>query len=192
MFRILEALVRWLAPILSFTAEEIWQVMPKSTGTDTRGESVLFETWHDGLAATQATPGQRRWWSELLAVRAAVSKVLEGMRNDGAIGASLQAEVTLYADSTLRQRYQAAGEELRFFFITSELKLADLADKPDNAVRAEIEEGEVWIAAQASTAKKCVRCWHYRDDIGTHLNHAELCGRCVDNIDAAGETRQWF
>ncbi|HEX7339733.1 MAG TPA: isoleucine--tRNA ligase, partial [Rhodanobacteraceae bacterium] len=110
MFRILEALVRWLAPILSFTAEEIWQAMPKSTGGDLRGESVLFETWHAGLAATQATPGQRRWWSELLAVRAAVSKVLEGMRNGGAIGASLQAQVTLYADSTLRQRYQAAGD----------------------------------------------------------------------------------
>ena len=187
MFRILEALVRWLAPVLSFTAEEIWKELPGP-----RDASVLFETWYDQLEATQDKPEHRRWWAELLAVRAAVSKVLEGMRTGGAIGASLQAEVTLFVDAATRERYAASADELRFFFITSELKLADLAEKPADAIRAATEGGEVWIAAKASDAQKCVRCWHYRLDVGTHAHHPELCGRCVDNVSGAGEQRQWF
>ena len=93
MYRILEALVRWLAPILSFTAEEIWQVIPGE-----RSESVMFETFYDGLEAVQGSPEQREAWSELLKIRAAVAKQLETMRAAGEIGASLEADVTLYAD----------------------------------------------------------------------------------------------
>ena len=193
MFRILEALARWLAPILSFTAEEIWQAMPAATGQGgERGESVLFETWYAGLDATQATAAQRQWWGDLMAVRAGVAKVLEGMRNAGAIGASLQAEVTLYADAALRARYAAAAAELRFFFITSELVMADVDGRPEGASAVAVEGGEVWIAARPSSAGKCVRCWHHRADVGHDAGHPELCGRCVQNVVGSGELRQWF
>ncbi len=185
MFRILEALVRWLAPITSFTAEEIWPLLPGE-----RGESVLFETWYEGLAALQASAEQRASWNELLEIRTTASKVLEGMRAAGSIGASLQAEVTLYLDVATRERHARVADELRFFFITSELKIADIADKPADAVR--VEGLDAWVLARPSSAEKCVRCWHYRDDVGSHADDPELCGRCVENIEGKGETRRWF
>ena len=185
MFHILEALVRWLAPITSFTSEEIWPLLPGE-----RGESVLFETWYEGLAALQASPEQRKSWNELLEIRTTASKVLEGMRTAGSIGASLQADMTLYLDSAMRDRHAQVAEELRFFFITSELKIADSADKPSDAIR--VEGLEAWIIAKPSSAAKCVRCWHYRDDVGSHADDPELCGRCVENIEGQGETRRWF
>ena len=114
------------------------------------------------------------------------------MRNGGAIGASLQAEVTLYVDADTRQRYADAAAELRFYFITSALTLADLADKPADAAKVDIEGSEVWISAEASTAQKCVRCWHYVPDVGSHADDPELCGRCIGNIEGPGETRRWF
>ncbi|MEO7916606.1 MAG: class I tRNA ligase family protein, partial [Dokdonella sp.] len=187
MYRIAHALVRWLAPITSFTAEEFWSLLPGKSS-----ESVLFETWYDGLSATRATAEQRRWWSDLQTIRSAASRLLEGMRNGGAIGASLQAEVTLYVDPDTRQRYADAADELRFYFITSALVVADLADKPEDAVKVEVEGAQVWISAQASMAAKCVRCWHYREDVGSHADDPELCGRCIGNIEGPGETRRWF
>ena len=185
MFHILEALVRWLAPITSFTAEEIWPLLPGE-----RGESVLFETWYEGLAALQASPEQRKSWNELLEIRTTTSKVLEGMRAAGAIGASLQAEVTLYLDAATRERHAGVADELHFFFITSELKIADIADKPADAVR--VEDHEAWVVAKPSAASKCVRCWHYCADVGSHADDPELCGRCIENIEGQGETRRWF
>jgi isoleucyl-tRNA synthetase len=185
MFHILEALVRWLAPITSFTAEEIWPLLPGA-----RGESVLFETWYDGLVALQGSAEQRKSWNELLAMRTTASKVLEGMRAAGTIGASLQAEVTLHADAAIRERHAAVADELRFLFITSRLELADSADKPDDAVR--VEGLDAWVVARPSSAAKCVRCWHYRTDVGSHADDPELCGRCVENVNGAGETRRWF
>lgn len=188
MYRIAEALVRWLAPILAFTAEEVWQHLPGK-----RDESVLFETWYEGLAATQSDHDQRTWWGDLRRIRETASGVLEGMRKAGDIGASLAADMDVYLDDGLRRRYADATGELRFFFITSTLDLHPLADKPEDAVRVELEgEGEAWIAARASHAGKCIRCWHYRDDVGSQAGYPELCGRCVDNIDGRGEDRQWF
>src|SRR6185312_11461399 len=105
MYRILEAMVRWLAPITSFTAEEIWQHMP-----GTRGESVLFETWYDGLAALQGSPAQRKFWSDLLAIRDVASKQLEIMRGNREIGASLEAEVTLHLDAKTRAEFEPYAE----------------------------------------------------------------------------------
>ena len=192
MYRVVEALVRWIAPVLAFTAEEIWPLIPGQ-----RGESVLFETWYDGLAATQGTPEQRRFWADLLAIRSAASRLLEGMRASGAIGASLQAEVVVHADAATCARFAEVADELRFFFITSELVLADLAVQPDPGERTdvqgvEIEGARVWVAARPSDARKCIRCWHYRADVGRHAGHADICGRCVDNVDGTGEKRQWF
>ena len=192
MFHIVEAMVRWIAPVLSFTAEEIWPLIPGA-----RDESVLFATWYDGLAALQGTPEQRRFWTDLLAIRAASARLLEGMRSAGAIGASLQADVVVHADAATRARYAEVADELRFFFITSSLELADLAVLPDPAERTDVQGvdldgGTAWVAAKPSDARKCIRCWHYRPDVGTHAEHPEICGRCIENVDGAGETRRWF
>ena len=187
MYRIVEALVRWLAPVLSFTAEEIWRELPGK-----HGESVLFETWYDGLAAMQGSPEQRRYWAELIAIREGASRVLEGMRKAEQIGAALEAKLTIYADPTTLARYAANAEELRFFFIVSELKLEPVGQQPSDAAKVEIDGGEVWLSATVSDAAKCVRCWHRRTDVGTHAAHPELCDRCISNVEGPGEHRRWF
>jgi isoleucyl-tRNA synthetase len=187
MYRITEALVRWLAPILSFTAEEIWQAMPGG-----RGDSVLFETWYDGLAATQNSPEQRRYWSDLLAVRDAASRVLEGMRKAERIGAALEAKLVVHADAALQSRYADVADELRFFFITSDFTLAPSTPRAEDAVKVELDGAEAWVSADVSSAAKCVRCWHRRDDVGSHAEHPELCSRCVSNVEGPGEDRRWF
>ncbi len=187
MYRIAEALVRWLAPVLSFTAEEIWQVMPGE-----RGESVLFETWYDGLVGCQGSPEQRRYWADLLAIRDTASRVLEGMRKAEQIGAALEAKLVIHADAALQARYAESAEELRFFFISSELELAPLKPRPESAAKVELEGAEAWVSASVSEAAKCVRCWHHRDDVGSHADHPELCSRCVGNVEGPGENRRWF
>ena len=189
MYRILEALVRWLAPVLSFTAEEIWQHMPGE-----RSESVLFETWYDGLANTQGSAEQRRYWSDLLAMRDTASRVLEDMRKAEKIGAALEAKLVLHADPATAARYAdaAAADELRFFFITSELRFAPLQERSPDAVALPLEGGEVHVAASVSDAAKCVRCWHRREDVGSNPAHSELCSRCVSNVEGPGEDRRWF
>jgi isoleucyl-tRNA synthetase len=204
MFRILEAMVRWLAPLLAFTSEEIWQAMPRQMHmpTEIRGSftardaSVLYETWYQGLRETQNSPDQRRWWSDLLAIRETAGRVLEGMRKDGRIGSSLDAKLTLHADPAIVERYKQVADELRFFFIVSDLRL-DIGEAPADAVLTELEGANVWVSATVSDAPKCVRCWHHRDDVGKHAEHPELCGRCVENVEAfegkgAGENRRWF
>ncbi|UJJ58931.1 isoleucine--tRNA ligase [Rhodanobacter denitrificans] len=187
MYRIVEALVRWLAPILSFTAEEIWQALPGE-----RGDSVLFETWYDGLAATQNSPEQRRWWADLLAIRDTGARVLEGMRKAELIGAALEAKLAIHADEATVARYAPAASELRFFFITSEVRLDLAGSQPADAVLTELEGADAWVSATVSGAAKCVRCWHRRDDVGSHAGHPELCGRCVGNVEGPGEDRRWF
>ncbi|MES2310846.1 MAG: isoleucine--tRNA ligase [Pseudomonadota bacterium] len=187
MYRIAEALVRWLAPVLSFTAEEIWQQLPGE-----RDDSVLFETWYDGLAATQSSPEQRRYWADLLAIRDTASRVLEGMRKAEQIGAALEAKLAIHADAATVARYAPAADELRFFFITSELRLDLAGGQPADAVLTELEGADVWVSATVSDAAKCVRCWHRRDDVGRHAEHPELCGRCISNIEGTGENRRWF
>ncbi|KRE89611.1 isoleucine--tRNA ligase [Frateuria sp. Soil773] len=187
MYRIAEALVRWLAPILSFTAEEVWQALPGE-----RGESVLFETWYEGLAATQGSPEQRRWWADLLAIRDSAARVLEGMRKAERIGAALEAKLAIHADEATVARYAPAIDELRFFFITSDVRLDKAGGQPEDAVLTELEGADVWTSATVSEAAKCVRCWHRREDVGSHAAHPELCGRCVSNVEGPGETRRWF
>jgi isoleucyl-tRNA synthetase len=205
MYRILEAMVRWLAPLFAFTSEEIWQQMPRALhvvdadGTQRlveRDEAVLFHTWYAGIPAAQDSPAQRRWWSDLLAIRETAARVLEGMRKDGRIGSSLDAVLTIHADADIAERYRQVADELRFFFIVSGLRL-DVGEASADAVLTELEGANVWVSAEASAAPKCARCWHHRDDVGKHADYPELCGRCVENVAAFegrgdGETRRWF
>ncbi len=182
---IVEAMVRWLAPILSFTAHEAWRHIPGE-----RSESVFLETWYDGLFGLE---GQGELteadWQRILEARGAVSQQLEGMRKAGDIGSSLDAEVTLYCDGELHASLAKLGDELRFVLITSYASLRPLADRTDGAMDSELEG--LAIEAVASRHAKCVRCWHHREDVGSHPDHPELCGRCVENVDGEGETRRY-
>jgi isoleucyl-tRNA synthetase len=191
MFHILEAMVRWIAPILSFTAEEIWQHLPGE-----RGESVLFETWHEGLAPLPSDAAlNAEDFDALLKIRAALAALLEPMRKAGKLGASLQARAAVHIDTSkgLGAKLGDLQDELRFLFITSELSLVPASAEPAiGGEVAKVEGMEVHVEALPSEAAKCVRCWHYREDVGQHAEHPELCGRCVDNVDGAGEQRLYF
>ena len=188
-WHILNALVRWLYPVLSFTAEEIWQSMPGEKAED----FVLFTQWYDGLFRLDDTDKlSANEWSYVFVLRELISKQLEAVRVAGKIGASLDAEVSIYyrklaseagTDSLLK-----LGEELRFVLITSGVHLYDLAVAPADAV--EVLE-HVRVRVSRSEHAKCTRCWHHRADVGSHAEHPELCGRCIDNIDGAGEVRNY-
>jgi isoleucyl-tRNA synthetase len=185
MFYIAEALSRWLAPILSFTAEEIWRYMPGA-----RSESVFFNTFFE--LPKELTQQPSIDWDAILNVRGVIARELEKLRNAGSIGAPLDAEVDVYAKGPLLETLQAFGEELRFVFITSAARVHSADSRPADAVAAaESESNTTWIAVKPTTAVKCVRCWHKRPDVGQDPKHPELCGRCVTNVEGPGEQRRF-
>ncbi|HID00884.1 MAG TPA: isoleucine--tRNA ligase, partial [Piscirickettsiaceae bacterium] len=186
LYHVLEAMVRWIAPILSFTAEEIWRHMPGD-----RSDTIFTEEWYTGLAALdEEAPMNSAFWDAILTVRKAVNKQLEALRNAGQIKGSLTAEITLYAEEGLYDKLAALGDELRFVMITSEARVRPAAERPHSAVAAE-ECAGLWIEAKPTDKPKCVRCWHHRDDVGTHGDYPDLCGRCVENVAGAGEVRRF-
>jgi isoleucyl-tRNA synthetase len=190
MYHTIEAMSRWLAPILSFTADEIWQHIPGP-----REASVFTALWYDGLfALDQGAPPDRpgldrAFWDQVLVVRTAVGKQLEAARNEGRIGAALDAEVDLYCAPDLAARLRRLGDELRFVLITSEARVHELGARPADAVDSDLPELAVRVSA--SPHAKCTRCWHHRADVGADLDHPELCGRCVENVAGAGELRRF-
>ena len=185
MYHVAEAMVRWMAPILSFTADEVWGFMPGD-----RSDSVFIETWYEGLFELNDSDAlDTNYWNTIIAVRAAVSKQLEQARKDGAIGSALDAEVTLYVDGELKDQIEKLDDELRFVLITSGATVAAASERSDDAVDTDVEG--LAVAVSASEHEKCPRCWHHRADVGSNADHPELCGRCVTNIDGEGETRQF-
>ncbi len=181
--QIAEAMVRWLAPILSFTAQEAWEHLPGE-----RDEFVFTGRWHDFMDTGVATSLDDTDWQRLLEARGEVSRVLEGMRKGGDIGSSLDAEVTLYCEGDLRDSLAKLEDELRFALITSYADLAAPEEAGPDAVDTEIEG--LKVRAVASRYPKCVRCWHHREDVGANPDHPELCGRCVENVEGEGEVRR--
>ena len=185
MYLIAEAMVRWLAPILSFTADEIWHHLPGE-----RGDIVFADNWYDGLVAVDAEGAMGgAFWQQVLEARTAVSRHLEAARKASEIGSSLDAEVDLYCGPELHQTLSALGDELRFALITSYARVHPLDSAPADALDTDIDSLKVQVKASAHT--KCVRCWHHREDVGANAEHPELCGRCVDNVTGAGETRRF-
>jgi len=185
MYHILEALTRWVTPILSFTADELWQHLPGE-----RNESVMLNTWHDQLTPlAETTELDVAFWNELFTVRDAVSKQLEVLRNDGKIKGGLTAEISLYADEPLKAALDKVKTELKFVLITSKVTLLPMSDKPSDAVDSELA-GLALLAVPTEHAR-CDRCWHQTAEVGQDETHPELCGRCIDNIDGEGEQRHY-
>ncbi|MBJ2141024.1 isoleucine--tRNA ligase [Delftia acidovorans] len=165
LHQITHAMLRWMAPFLSFTAEEAWKVFGDS-------ESIFLETYTDLPAGDEALLAK---WARLREIRDVVNKDIEAVRTEGRVGSSLQAEVSVSAQPEDLALLQSLGDDLKFVFITS---------------AAEALAGEALQAAVTpSSHAKCDRCWHYRADVGINPEHPSLCGRCDSNLHGAGEER---
>ncbi|TNH08604.1 isoleucine--tRNA ligase, partial [Testudinibacter sp. TR-2022] len=183
LYHIAEAAVRWIAPILSFTADEVWSYLPGE-----HSEFVFTEEFYDGLFALDCHESMNdNYWQQILKVRSEVNRVLEQARADKVIGSGLEAEVTLYADEQLLPQLQQLGAELRFVLITSKAEVKPLST-------ADVAVGELnglAVKVIRSPHEKCPRCWHYSDTIGSNPTHPHLCSRCVENVDGEGEVREF-
>ncbi|MFP4669959.1 isoleucine--tRNA ligase [Pasteurella multocida] len=179
LWHIAEALVRWIAPVLSFTADEIWQYIPGE-----RGEFVFTEEFYNGLFALNANEQMNdAYWQQVITLRNEVNRVLEQARNDKIIGAALEAELTIYANDTYTPLLAKLQNELRFVLLTSKAEVKPLAD-------ADVAEGEVKgfaVKVVRSANHKCPRCWHYSDS----KDAESLCSRCEENVNGQGEVRQF-
>ena len=168
LWHITQTFVKLMAPILSFTAEEVWQTLAANKG------SVMLETWQALPAlADEATLLDK--WSKIRGYRAEVTKALEELRADGRIGSSLQAEVILHADGEKYNILASLADDLRFVLICSKTGL--------------VRSAEDKLECTALTHAKCERCWHVREDVGADAEHPEICGRCVSNLHGEGESR---
>jgi isoleucyl-tRNA synthetase len=194
LWHLTHAMLRWMAPFLSFTAEEAWAVFAPATGTAGAApgavRTLFTETFWDfggqaaqGLTARVSGPTEQEQalltrWARIREIRDAVNKEIEAVRTAGGVGSSLQANVTVYAGPADRSLLESLGDDLKFVFITSAARVTPLAE--GEALRAEVVP---------STSVKCERCWHWRDDVGQEEAHPTICGRCVSNLHGAGETR---
>jgi isoleucyl-tRNA synthetase len=164
---ITHAMLRWMAPFLSFTAEEAWTIFGQS-------ESIFLETYADLGTPDQALLAK---WNRIREIRDAVNKDIEALRTEGKVGSSLQANVSLQVKADDLALLASLGDDLKFVFITSAIDL----------VAGETLQSSV----NASSSIKCERCWHYRDDIGIDPAHPTICGRCTSNLHGAGEDRKF-
>ncbi len=173
LYHITQALARLIAPILSFTGEEVWATL---TGKDEA--SVFEQLWYE-LPESGLDRVMLGTWADIRNVREQVNKKLEEQRATGAIGSALQAEVDVYAPQAIFDPLSRLGDDLRLVLITS---------------RANVhlrEDGELEVKVTPSAHAKCERCWHYREDVGSDAGHPALCGRCVSNLFGNGETRRY-
>jgi len=184
LYHIAEALVRWMAPILSFTAEEIWESLPGS-----REASVFLSEWYQAFPDAKVAPAlsSDAYWEPLLAIRNAVNKALEEARNAASIGSALEAEIHLYCTPELHARLSELEDELRFVFITSQAKVYRLSECPVEAIETEIPD--LRILVQPAPYPKCIRCWHRREEVDRNREFPNLCERCISNISGEGEVR---
>ena len=179
-------MVRWLAPILSFTADELWQHIPGA-----RVNSVQLDQWYTGLFELSADSDlDAAFWETLYSIKTAVNRELEVQRTEGLIGSPLSAEVQLYCEPTLKTQLDKLGDELRFVLITSGASVLELEQA--NAANSNVRDTQIdgfKIEVLASKDTKCERCWHHIEDVGSHAEHPQICSRCVSNIEGDGETR---
>jgi isoleucyl-tRNA synthetase len=173
LWHVAHAMLRWMAPFLSFTAEEAWKVFgPKGS------PSIFTETYSDTRSWNDEALLAK--WRRIGEVRAESNRQIEGLRADGKLGSSLQAEVTVGARGDLHDLLATLGDDLRFVLITSQARLEALS--PDETVPYQ-------VTPSVSAALKCERCWHYRRDVGDDRAHPSICGRCTSNLFGAGERR---
>ncbi|MFP3029346.1 MAG: isoleucine--tRNA ligase [Arsenophonus sp.] len=186
LFHIVEALVRWIAPILSFTADEIWQQLPGK-----HAKYVFTEEYYADLFGLDVNETLNdEFWNKLLIIRGEVNKILEQARADKLIRSSLEAAVILYADTEFAEILNLLGDELRFVFLTSQAKVINIAKAPVQAQNSEFSGLKIVFCH--TEGDKCHRCWHYATDICQDGEYADLCSRCITNIAGNGEIRKFI
>ena len=181
MYHIAQALVRWIAPILSFTAEEIYKSLP-----GTKLKTVFLSEWYEDLfeLSENESPNMTQW-NQILVIKDAANKQIENIRQTGAIGSSLDAEIKLYCDESNYQLLEQLGAELKFLFITSNAEIYPAAQAPDDVVQA---TNHISISISPSRHTKCVRCWQRCEDIKAS-DYGTICARCLLNTEGEGERR---
>jgi len=174
LWHIAHAMLRWMAPFLSFTAEEAWKVFgPKGSPSIFVETYSAADAWHDDALLAR--------WARIAAVRGEANRRIEALRAEGRLGSSLQAEVIVKAGPATAALLQSLGDDLRFVLISSAARVEPLA--------AAADANEFFVEAEVATAPKCERCWHYRADVGHDPAHPTICGRCTANLFGAGEAR---
>jgi isoleucyl-tRNA synthetase len=182
MYHILEGLVRWIAPVLSYTAEEIWGLMPGE-----REDSVFMSQWYGGLFGLEGGLYDDAFWKETMTLINTVNEAIEPLRRDKVIRGSLEATVRIQPLNDSRREFlDKWGDELRFILIVSEATVETGQLEGSNFYEA--QDYRVWIEKNGD--EKCVRCWHQREDVGRSAEHPELCGRCIENVAGDGEERR--
>lgn len=185
MYHILEMLSRMIAPILSFTADEIWQNIPGK-----RTVSVLLTDFSDSVTEfAEAQNFSDQFWRQIMVVKTAVNKELESKRAEKQVGSGLSAEVYLYCDQELEAMLNQLGQELRFVLIVSHTFIHSLDSAHDEAVDTDIPGLKLYVSPSIHT--KCERCWHHSEDVGEVTEHPALCRRCIENIEGEGEQRSF-
>jgi len=180
LYHLVQAFVRWMSPILSFTAQEAWPLIPEQS------EQYVFTTEWYSIPTVTANLLSEADWQTLIQVKSAVNKQIEVARNAKLIGSNLSAKVELWAQPELAAVLNKLGDELRFVLITSQV-----------AVHAFAEQGEATeldglrVQVSAAEGEKCARCWHVLPDVNTHAAHPGLCSRCIVNVAGSGEERKY-
>lgn len=183
LYHLVQAFVRWMSPILSFTAQEAWPLIPEQT------EKYVFTAeWYDIPVASKANLLSEADWQTLIAVKSAVNKFIETARTAKIVGSNLSAKVELWADAELKDVLDRLDDELRFVMITSQV-LVNAFD----ATQGEASDlAGLNVQVSAADGEKCVRCWHVLPDVNTHVTHPGLCGRCIINLPTGqGEERKY-
>ena len=182
LYLIAEALIRWIAPVLSFTAQEAWEAMPGK-----RDEFVFTATWFDGLKELDDNAKfGHAYWDRILKFRSEANRAIEEARGTGVIGGSLEADLSVYATGDLASDLKMLGDELRFVLITSRADIHEEA-APEGAFKSDVCDCS--FVVKKSTAPKCERCWHYEAEVSADPEFPGLCPRCIENIKGSGEKR---
>lgn len=182
LYHVAEAVVRWIAPILCFTADEIWRLLPGD-----RNSPVFAAHWYELNTLADNEKYGREFWRKIIDIKAAVNKVLEAKRNAEVIGGALEADITLLCDQQWLSVLTELGDELRFVFLTSSVTLHAF----DPSVGDATDLPGVRVAVTETPNEKCVRCYLRVADVGKHPQHPQLCGRCIVNVDGDGELRRF-
>ena len=188
IYHIAHALLRWIAPILTFTAQEGWEVLNKNTDQADADKYIFTQEWYQ-FPEFKLTDISSEDWQRILDAKDATNKLIETARENKTINANLSADVTLYASGEMLASLAKLKDELRFVLITSNANLLPLQDAQPQGDATEIDSLRVSVTPAQGT--KCVRCWHIRDDIGVDPAHPELCARCVSNAFGDGEERHY-
>ena len=183
IYHIAHALLRWIAPILSFTAQEAWQVLKGTDGY------VFTQEWYE-FPVFELGEISEEDWQVILNAKEVVNKAYEIARTDKVINANLMADVTVFADDNTLKSLEKLGNELKFVFISSVANIAPFANKT-GVTFEQADDSQVAVSIKTAEGEKCVRCWHISSDVGANADHPEICTRCVENVVGNGEVRHY-